>query len=87
MSMLGANPDQMRQLAATFRTEASHVAELRLRIGATLGGTAWTGPAAARFREEWEGSFASALVRLEAALQQNASVVDGRLQAITSATH
>jgi uncharacterized protein YukE len=87
MTMLGADPEQMRQLSAAFRSEAAHVAELRVRIGSTLGATAWTGPAAARFREEWEGVFASALGRLEAALHENATVVDGRLEAITSATH
>lgn len=87
MTMLGANPEQMRQLSSTFRSEAAHVAELRTRIGATLAATAWTGPAATRFREEWEGVFATALARLEAALQENAAVVDGRLEAITSATH
>lgn len=86
MSMLGANPEQMRQLASTFRTEAGHVAELRTRMGASLGTTAWTGPAADRFREEWEGAFATALLRLEQALHENATTVDARLQAITTAT-
>lgn len=87
MSMYGADLEQLRHLAGTFRTEAAQVAELRRRITTTLQSTAWTGPAAERFRAEWEANFATALTRLDGALHENARLVDGRLQALTTATH
>lgn len=87
MSIYGADLEQLRHLGGTFRSEAVHVAELRRRISTTLHDTAWTGPAAERFRAEWESNFAAALTRLDGALQENARLVDSRLHAITTATH
>lgn len=86
MSILGANPEQMQQLAVRFRNEARAVSDLQGRITGTLADTVWTGPAAERFRSEWETSFRQALTRLEAALDDNAQQVERRLQAITEAT-
>lgn len=85
-AILGGDPQQMHQLASTFRAEAGAVEQLTARIGASLGNTVWTGPAADRFRQEWETSFRQGLARLQQALEQNAAIVDGRLRAITEAT-
>lgn len=86
-SMLGANPEQMRHLSTSFRHEAGQVLDVMRRVQGTLDSTTWTGPAADRFRSEWDTSFRVALQRLHDALQGNAQVVDSRLQAITQATH
>lgn len=85
-TILGGDPQQMQQLAGRFRHEAQAVADLQARITAALGDTVWTGPAAERFRQEWDGTFRQALVRLQEALDQNARIVDDRLRAITEAT-
>ncbi len=85
-TILGGDPQQMQHLAARFRDESRAVGELQGRVTAALGDTLWTGPAAQRFRQEWEGSFRQALARLQEALEQNAQVVDARLRAITEAT-
>lgn len=85
-TILGGDPQQMQRLAGQFRREAQAVSELQHRVTASLGDTLWTGPAADRFRQEWEGSFRQALVRLQEALEQNAQVVEARLRAISEAT-
>ena len=86
MTILGGDPEQMQTLARQFRTESGQVAELNARISGVLSSTTWTGPAAERFRQEWESSFRPALMRLDQALEQNATVVDSRLAALTQAT-
>lgn len=85
-SILGGDPQQMQQLSVQFRNEGQQVADLASRITGTLANTVWTGPAADRFRQEWEGDFRQVLARLQEALERNAQVVDTRLRAITDAT-
>ncbi|MGH9283826.1 MAG: hypothetical protein ACRD0S_12930 [Acidimicrobiales bacterium] len=77
---------QMQTLEQQFTSDAQAVGELQRRISAALPNTAWTGPAADRFCNEWNGSFVSALSRLQEALGENASVVRNRRQAIQTAT-
>jgi uncharacterized protein YukE len=86
VSMVGGDLEQLQLLEQQFRTDSQVVADLRSRISAVLDGTAWTGPAAEHFREEWRGSFTSALQQLAAALSENAGVIANRRQAIFSAT-
>lgn len=85
-AILGGDPQQMQQLAQTFRTQAGAVDQLTGTINNTLNSTVWTGPAADRFRQEWETTFRTALARLQDALNENAAVVDNRMRAITEAT-
>ena len=87
MAMLvGGDLEQLGLLEQQFRVDAEAVAELRSRISGLLAATAWTGPAADRFRHEWSTSFSSAMANLSAALQENAVLVAGRRQAIAAAT-
>lgn len=85
--IVGGNLEQMHALEAQFRTEAHTVGELERRIARLLSGTAWTGPAAERFRDEWFGSFSPSLARLCEALAHNADVVRSRRDAIQTATY
>ena len=85
-SMVGGDLEQLQVLEQQFRNDSQGVAELRTRITNVLGSTAWTGPAAEQFRQEWNGNFASVLSNLAAALQDNAVVVANRRQAIAAAT-
>jgi len=86
MTMVGGNLEQLRVLEQRFTADAEEVGDLQRRITATLNNTTWTGPAADRFRSEWNGSFVGALARLQEALTENASVVRSRAQAIQQAT-
>src|SRR5690349_3925708 len=85
-SMVGGDLEQLQVLEQQFRNDSQAVAELRSRITSVLASTAWTGPAADRFRQEWNGSFSSALGNLSAALQDNAGLIASRRQAIAAAT-
>ena len=86
MTMVGGNLEQLQVLEHQFSADAQEVGDLQRRITATLGNTTWTGPAADRFRQEWNGSFVGALTRLQEALADNAAVVRSRTQAIQQAT-
>jgi uncharacterized protein YukE len=84
--MLGGDPSSMRLLAARFRHEANEVQNLTARVGAALADTTWTGPAADRFRSEWEGTYRGVLARLQESLHGSAGHVDARVTAIEQAT-
>jgi uncharacterized protein YukE len=84
--MYGANLEQLDQLQRRFAEENEAVRQLQTRISGTLGSTAWTGPAADRFRTAWSGDFVPALNRLAEALAENATVVANRREAIAVAT-
>ena len=84
--MWGGNLDQMQALDSTFTGQAQAVGDLTARISSTLHGTAWTGPAADRFRQDWSGEFQPALVKLQEALTDNATIVRNRRAAIETAT-
>ena len=85
-SMVGGDLEQLQVLEQQFRSDAQAVSDLRARISGLLAGTAWTGPAAEHFREEWNGTFAAALNHLSSALAENATVIASRRQAIFAAT-
>ena len=85
-AMVGGDLEQLQVLEQEFRADAQLVGDLRARISNVLAGTAWTGPAANQFREEWNGNFASALNHLSAALTDNAALIANRRQAIFAAT-
>ena len=86
MSMRGGNLQQMGDLSQRFNADADLVTDLESRITSVLGGTEWTGPAADRFRSDWDGQFRPALQKLTMALRENATIVQRRQEAIDTAT-
>jgi WXG100 family type VII secretion target len=85
MGMQGADIEQMKQLEQRLQNESGSVNELMQRITQTLGSTNWTGPAADRFKQEWNDQFSKALKTLSEALGQNAQAVRARWQAFEAA--
>jgi uncharacterized protein YukE len=85
-SMYGADLNQLDELHRRFTAEHDSVQQLQSRITSTLASTAWTGPAAERFREAWTTEFVPTLGRLSEALTENARVVANRREAIAIAT-
>jgi uncharacterized protein YukE len=85
-NVFGGNLGEMDSLAGNFDTQGGKVEELRSAVSGILSNTSWTGPAADRFRNEWETTFTSALTQLRAALADNAQVVRNRREAIALAT-
>lgn len=85
MGMTGADIAQMEQLERTLSQESGAVKELQTRITNTLNSTNWTGPAAERFKQEWNENFSRALNTLSDALGQNAAAVKNRTEAFRAA--
>lgn len=86
MGMRGADIQQMQQLEQRFSQESAAVQDLVRRLDTTLAGTQWTGPAADRFRQEWDQQFKRALGALTEALNQNSVAVRNQWQGIAAAT-
>jgi len=72
---IGGDIEQLSTLERTFTQQRETVETLRSTITAALDTTSWRGPAAERFRSEWNGEFALALTRLADALNQNAGFI------------
>ena len=85
-NLVGASLEQMQGLENQLSVDAQAVGDLQRRITARVNTTTWTGPAAERFRTEWSSTYVGALTRLQEALQENATVVRSRRQAIEAAT-
>lgn len=85
MSTIGAEMGQLESLKGTFDREAQNVAELTSTIGSQLANTWWKGPAADRFRSEWDGQFAPMLRQLQSALQDSSAEVQRRHEALIQA--
>ena len=86
-TMVGGNLEQLAVLETKLRAESEAVAQLTQRITASLANTTWTGPAADRFRADWQSNFCRALAGLQQALLENATAVANRRQAIQAATY
>lgn len=63
----GANPEQLEKLGTTLKRQIDSITGVMGTVGSALSGTTWTGPARDRFESEWNGSFRTALNRLNEA--------------------
>lgn len=81
-SQVGANLDQMVELARRFETKASDVEALIADLsrlvggGGAMGSVFWQGQVADRFRSEWETVYVRSLRELASALRDQARYVD-----------
>jgi len=85
MERIGGDLEQLVQLKAVFDREAQAVDEMTRTITGQLSATSWEGPAANRFREMWDGDFQSSLGRVRNGLQEAATEVARRLEALRHA--
>lgn len=85
MAQIGATIEQMHTLQGVFTQKAGTVQELTHTISGQVDNTWWVGPAAERFKAQWESEFRPTLMRLEAALQECSAEVQRRSQAIQEA--
>jgi uncharacterized protein YukE len=67
MAMYGANPEQLTNLGTTLNRQIDTISQLMGTVDSVLNGTTWQGPARERFVEDWNGSFKSALSKLNEA--------------------
>lgn len=80
MAQLGADPEQLDQLSKKFDTEAQQIATATQQITSQLNSVWWKGPDAEKFKNEWEGQFASQLKKISEALKQVGTVVRKQAQ-------
>ena len=80
MSQLGADVEQLDSLSKKFDAEAQMIAQATQQISSQVNSTWWKGPDADRFRQEWEGQFASQLKKISEALKQVGTVVRKQAQ-------
>ena len=64
MSLYGANPEQLEHLSTTLKRQVESITTVMSTVTSVLSGTTWTGPARDQFEADWNGSFRSALTRL-----------------------
>lgn len=63
-TLYGANPDQLEHLGSTLKRQIEAINSVMSTVTSALSGTTWMGPARDQFEQEWQGSFRSALTRL-----------------------
>ena len=80
MAQLGADVEQLDSLSKKFDAEAQMIAQATQQISAQVNSTWWKGPDADKFRNEWEGQFASQLKKIAEALRQVGTVVRKQAQ-------
>lgn len=79
------NKSQMDQLSQRLRQKAEEVNQLRNEVSSLLGNTTWDGNRARRFRDEWASVFGPNLVKLQQALEENATFITSeRTNAVTA---
>jgi uncharacterized protein YukE len=67
MSMYGANPEQLSHLGTTLTRQIDTITQLMTTVDGVINSTTWQGPARERFVGDWNGSFKSALAKLNEA--------------------
>jgi len=77
--------EQLQTLQQTFARNGQSLEEVTSSIRAQLQNTRWEGPAADRFRNSWNGEFETALRRLREALDDCATEVSRRRDALAQA--
>lgn len=85
MTTIGGEVEQLASLKSTFEREGQTVQQLSTSIRSQLDNTWWKGPAADRFRSQWQGEFEPALRRLQEALAECSTEVSRRREALLQA--
>ena len=84
-SLIGGQIPEMEQLQSNLNNQAGEVLDLMNKLSSDLGNTWWQGGAADRFRTDWETEYKPALTRLSNALDDAATEVGRRAQALIEA--
>lgn len=82
---IGGTIEQMTQMGTQFNNSSQELEALASRITSALASTDWEGGAAQRFRDQWNGEFRATFQKVAAGLNDCASEVNNRAQALTQA--
>lgn len=78
MARLGGDIEAMDRLQGQLRTKGSDVERLKSELTNVVNQTYWEGPAASRFKSEWQGTYSQALTKLEQLLADLSQEVTNR---------
>lgn len=70
MAQLGADVEQLDDLARLFNQSAEQLGTIISQLDGCVGSVWWQGPDADVFRNEWQGQFKSQMANLSEALVQ-----------------
>ena len=84
--LLSGDTAQMDTLHQTFMHASDEIQTLVGTLTGPVQSTTWTGPAAERFRSQWNDEFSPMLHRLQEALQTNGAIVQQRRTALEQAS-
>jgi len=85
MARIGGELDQLAALKSTFDRQSTMVTDMLSSIRNQLSNTYWEGPAASRFRESWQSDVESMLQRLQTSLNESATEISRRRDALRQA--
>ncbi|MCF4122822.1 WXG100 family type VII secretion target [Antribacter sp. KLBMP9083] len=75
-NVFGLDVEAVRSLANTLRTQAEQVRTVVTTITTQMSQTEWNGPDAVQFQEEWDGTHATKLNEIAAALETYGTTAD-----------
>ncbi|PUB30139.1 type VII secretion system (Wss) protein ESAT-6 [Promicromonospora sp. AC04] len=79
-NVFGLDVEAVRSLANTLRTQAEGVRQVVTSITAQMAQTQWSGSDAVQFQEEWDGTHATKLNEIAAALETYGTTADNNAQ-------
>lgn len=82
---VGGDLADLTQLATSLKSSGDHVVQIKATLDRAVSSAVWTGPAAQRFKGDWQ-QFAPVMTKLQHALDEAAREVDRRRDAIDRAT-
>jgi uncharacterized protein YukE len=72
MAVWGLDVEQVRTLSTQLNQKAQDIQGILSSLTSQLNGTAWEGPDATQFRNDWNGQHTSSLRQVISALQEAA---------------
>jgi uncharacterized protein YukE len=85
MAVIGGEVEQLAALKALFDRQSAMIGEIVSSIRSQMGNTYWEGPAAQRFRGDWQSTHESQLQRLQTQLTECATEVSRRREMLIRA--
>lgn len=82
MARLGGDIEAMARLQSQLKQRSGEVTRLRSDMTSMIQNTWWEGPAANRFKSEWQGNYSSSLQKLEQLLEELGQEVQRRKDAL-----
>ena len=77
-----ADPDALEGLGKTLKDQIDKVEQMIKDVDSPLNSIVWTGPAKDHFKTEWDGTFKTALTKLNTAFENAGTDCQNRAQGV-----